>query len=351
MANPSNAIGTNGAFGGRTSVNALNDVLATFTGAGVISGWAITPSSGMTVQIGGQSGLRDVAIAEDNNGNRTTLDNISQAPVEVEISSAPSTNSRMDAIVGYVENPPQGSATVLDNPSACGILAVSGTASSSPSAPTDSAIRTALTGLGINGATAYYAILGYVTVPSGTTDIDATMISAVPYTSLNTANNIGSGQISADKVDFATIVGGIRSGLAGVQTLSSTAQQNTLNVSVTREQWGVGFSQGANAIRITSGINKVIASGQVYFFENVGTSNSSLTMTINKNSEQMILVNRRTGNTGNYQTFPLGTMVFDVQEGDIISLTARNQTVANCTVGANVANTWLQLIGLRVPTE
>lgn len=205
MANPNNAIGTNGAFGGRTSVNALNDVLATFTGAGVISGWAITPSSGMTVQIGGQSGLRDVAIAEDNNGNRTTVDNISQAPVPVDIASAPSTNSRMDAIVGYVENPPQGSATVLDNPAACGIVAVSGTASSSPSAPTDSAIRTALTGLGINGATAYYAILGYVTVPSGTTDIDATMISAVPYTSLNTANNIATGQISADKIDFATM--------------------------------------------------------------------------------------------------------------------------------------------------
>lgn len=204
MANPSNAIGTNGAFGGRTSVNALNDVLATFTGAGVISGWAVAPSSGMTVQVGGQSGLRDVAIAEDNNGNRTTVDNISQAPVPVDIASAPSTNSRMDAIVGYVENPPQGSATVLDNPAACGIVAVSGTASSSPSAPTDSAIRTALTGLGINGATAYYAILGYVTVPSGTTDIDATMISAVPYTNLNTANNIANGSISADKVDFTT---------------------------------------------------------------------------------------------------------------------------------------------------
>lgn len=233
MANPNNAVGTNGAFGGRTSVNALNDVLATFTGAGVISGWAVAPSSGMTVQVGGQSGLRDVAIAEDNNGNRTTIDNISQAPVPVDIASAPSTNSRMDAIVGYVENPPQGSATVLDNPAACGIVAVSGTASSSPSAPTDSAIRTALTGLGINGATAYYAVLGYVTIPSGTTDIDATMISAVPYTNLNTANNIATGQISADKVDFTTINKTVKPLSENATSTSSNYTQTAFSGAVT----------------------------------------------------------------------------------------------------------------------
>lgn len=347
MANPNNAIGTNGAFGGRTSVNALNDVLATFTGRGVISGWAITPGSGMSVQVGGQSGLRDVAIAEDNNGNRTTVDNILQSPVEVEIGSAPSTNSRVDAVVAYVENPPQGSATVLDNPAACGILAVSGTASSSPSAPTENAIRTALTNQGLNGATAYYVVLGTVTVTSGTTDIDATMISTPAYTGLNTQNNIADGSISADKVDFATIVGGIRSGLASTQTLSSTSAQNTINLSVTREQWGIGFSQGANAIRITSGINKVIASGQIYYFDNVGNSNSAVTQTINKNQDQMILVNRKMGTSGNYQTLPFGTMIFDVEEGDVISMTARNNNSANCTIGANTPNTWLQLIGLR----
>ena len=55
MANPNNAVGTNGAFGGRTSVNAFNDVLATFTGRGVIQGWAVTPSTGLKVNVGGQS--------------------------------------------------------------------------------------------------------------------------------------------------------------------------------------------------------------------------------------------------------------------------------------------------------
>ena len=205
MANPNNAVGTNGAFGGRTSVNAFNDVLATFTGRGVIQGWAVTPSTGLKVNVGGQSGIRDVAIAEDNNGNRTTIDNISQAPIEITMPSAPSTGSRIDLIVGYVENPPQGSSTVIDNPAPTGIITVSGSSSSSPSAPTDSAIRTALTNAGINGATAYYAILRSITISSGTTDISANMIGATPYTNLNTQNNIATGQITADKIDFATM--------------------------------------------------------------------------------------------------------------------------------------------------
>lgn len=346
MANPNNAVGTNGAFGGRTSVNAFNDVLATFTGRGVIQGWAVTPSTGLKVNVGGQSGIRDVAIAEDNNGNRTTIDNISQAPIEITMPSAPSTGSRIDLIVGYVENPPQGSSTVIDNPAPTGIITVSGSSSSSPSAPTDSAIRTALTNAGINGATAYYAVLGSITIPSGTTDISSNMINATPYTNLNTQNNIATGQITADKVDFATIVGGIRSGLSANQTLNSTTSQNTVALSTTRYQWGVGFSQGANAILITAGINAIIASGQIYYFTN--TANSKITQTIHLNSADIALINRHTG-ASNYQTYSFGTIMIPVSEGDVVSMTARNETTANCVIGANETNTWLQLIGLNIP--
>lgn len=236
MANPNNAVGTNGAFGGRTSVNALNDVLATFTGRGVIQGWTVTPSTGLKVNVGGQSGIRDVAIAEDNNGNRTTIDNISQAPIEITMPSAPSTGSRIDLIVGYVENPPQGSSTVIDNPAPTGIITVSGSSSSSPSAPTDSAIRTALTNAGINGATAYYAILGSITITSGTTDISSNMIGATPYTNLNTQNNIATGQIAADKIDFATIRGSLN--MANYGDFNGTLYY-------TKTQEGLVFIKGA----------------------------------------------------------------------------------------------------------
>ena len=199
MTNPDNAVGTNGAFGGRTSVNAFNDVLAVFTSRGVLTGWTIEPSSGMTVAVGGDGETRDVAIAEDNAGNKTTINNISEEPIEVTIDSAPASNSRIDAIVAYVDNPPQGSSTITDNYEACGLIVVSGTTAASPTAPDESDIRTAITTDGGSGATAYYVVLGTVTVASGTTDITSDMITA--------GNNAGIGSYNIDSTTF-TITGG-----------------------------------------------------------------------------------------------------------------------------------------------
>ena len=82
MTNPNDAVGTNGAFGGRTSVNAFNDVLAVLS-SGILSGWACSPNSGMSVVVGGDGSNRDVAIAEDNAGNKTTINNISASPIAV----------------------------------------------------------------------------------------------------------------------------------------------------------------------------------------------------------------------------------------------------------------------------
>ena len=88
MTNPGNAIGTNAAYSGRTSANAFNDVLSVLS-RGIVSGWACSPDTGMSVVLGGDGTTRDVAIAEDNIGNRTTINNISGAPVGVTIGTAP----------------------------------------------------------------------------------------------------------------------------------------------------------------------------------------------------------------------------------------------------------------------
>lgn len=176
--NPNNAVGTNGAYSGRTSPNALNDVLASFTGRGILSGWACVPDSGMDVTVGGDGSHRDVAIAEDNAGNKVTVNNISQSPVSVTIPAAPANNSRIDSIVAYVENPPMGTSTDTDNPGTVGLIVVSGTVASTPVAPTDNQIRTGITADGAAGSTAYYVVLANVTVPSGITTITNTNISA-----------------------------------------------------------------------------------------------------------------------------------------------------------------------------
>lgn len=176
MTNPDNAIGTNGAYGGRTSVNAANDVLGLFQSRGVLSGWEASPSTGLTISLGGDGTTRDVAVAEDNAGNKTTINNISQDPVDVTIPAAPASNSRIDLVVAYVDNPPQGTSTDLDNPGACGLIVVSGVAAATPVAPADGDIRSAITADGATGAQAYYVVLASVTIPTGTTTITSSMI-------------------------------------------------------------------------------------------------------------------------------------------------------------------------------
>lgn len=187
MTNPNNAIGTNAAFGGRTSVNAFNDGLAGYT-RGILSGWACAPNLGLTVALGGDGNVRDVAIAADNAGNKITINNISGSPVSVTMGAAPVSNSRIDAIVAYVDNPANGSATETDNPGACGIIAVAGTPATSPVAPNDSAIRQAIVADGASGANAYYVVLATVRIVSGTTDITANMITVGNYAKITGQN-------------------------------------------------------------------------------------------------------------------------------------------------------------------
>ena len=189
MTNPNNSVGTNGAFGGRTSVNAFNDVMGAFS-RGILSGWACVPNSGLTVSLGGHGTTRDTAIAVDNAGNKTSINNISNSPINVTIGAAPGTNSRIDAIVAYVDNPPSGSATSTDNPGACGLIVVQGTTASSPVVPTEAQIRTGITADGASGTTAYYVVIAYITMASGTTDITSGEITAGPSATLNNTRSI-----------------------------------------------------------------------------------------------------------------------------------------------------------------
>ena len=229
--NPNNAFGTNGAFGGRTSVNALNDGLSAYS-SGVLSGWACSPSSGLTVVLGGDGNTRDVAIAEDNAGNKTTINNISGSPVAVTLSNAPNNNSRIDAIVAYVNNPPTGSSTATDNYGACGLIAVQGTVASSPSAPTESAIRTAITADGASGTTAYYVVLATITVASGTTTI--------------TSANINPGApATLQSILSGTAVIGTIPPVSGKDVIVNIPTQNNVNykVMLTLRAGGSGYAQ------------------------------------------------------------------------------------------------------------
>lgn len=198
MTNPNDAIGTNAGFGGRTSPNAFNDNLAAYS-RGIVAGWACSPKSGMTVQIGGNGTVRDVAIAEDNAGNRTTINNRTGIPIDITLSGAPATGNRIDSIVAYVENPAQGTATDVDYAPASAIITVEGTASGTPSAPNEADIRTAITADGASGATAYYVELAQITVGQGVTTIGSSVISAGAYSQTSLVSTIVENQLNAFK--------------------------------------------------------------------------------------------------------------------------------------------------------
>ena len=256
MTNPNNAIGTNGAYSGRTSVDAFNDVLSAFNGRGIVSGWSVSPSSGMTITLGGVTGIRDVAIAVATGGSRTTINNRSGSPVSLTIDAAPATNSRIDSIVAYVSNPPQGTTELADNPNACGLIAVKGTVASSPTAPTESMIRSAITADGAVGSTAYYVVLGTVKVVAGVTTITSNYITQGAKAGIGT-NNIADKAVTSDKIDFTTLADMVipSSGYAALNSIGT----KSIDISST--------PTGANFLCISSGHMQIQngSSGDVYW--------------------------------------------------------------------------------------
>lgn len=233
MTNPNNAIGVNAAYGTRTSVNAMNDLAQIVSGRGILSGWAVVPKSGMTVSAGGVAGTRDVAIGEDNLGNRICLNNRLASSVDVTIPAASVSSARYDAIVVYANNPAQAANTTPDAPSVCGIIVASGSASG----VSDAQIRSAITADSGTGSTAYYAVLAQVYVGAGSTvitsaNISQSKIGAEPEDGSITTAKIADDAVTSSKIDWTTIVAGtvnIGSMAAGrqEQTVSIPTQANT----------------------------------------------------------------------------------------------------------------------------
>ena len=270
MTNPDNTVGTNAGYDGRTTPNAFNDILGTFS-RGVISGWTCTPKSGMTVQLGGDGSTRDVAIAEDNAGNKTTINNRTATPVEITLAGAPATGNRIDSIVAYVDSAQSGQgATDVDFPSITGIIAVSGTAAGSPTAPTEAQIRSAITNDGADGASSFYVVLANITVGQGVTTIGSGVISAGTPAQMWAGHlldaSVGSDKLTAqavwsNNINWSTIVGNLTDTAFGngyidlgtVRIQWMNRQQTGLNTSAGgfnqwTTNWPVAFGSGNYAV-------------------------------------------------------------------------------------------------------
>lgn len=193
MTNPDNIVRVRARNGGRASVYEANGWCQAYN-TGILEGTGVTQntSADMHVLVGGSSSKPDVIIAQNPAGYKIALDIVGQQAITI---TKPSSNSRISAIVAYTDDLALDSTqdTITGSPASCGLIVVNGTTSSSPSAPTDTQIRSAITSDGATGSQASYAVIATVLVASNTTTITNSLI---------TRNQAAMG---SSKIDFATL--------------------------------------------------------------------------------------------------------------------------------------------------
>ena len=193
MTNPDNIVRVRARNGGRASVYEANGWCQAY-GSGILEGTGVVQNTvaNMTVLVGGSSSKPDVLIAQNPAGYKIALDLVGQQPVTI---TAPASNSRISAIVAYTDDLALESTedTVTGSPASCGLIVVNGNSSASPSAPTDTQIRNAITSDGATGSQASYAIIATIIVASNTTSITDALI---------TRNQAG---VQSSKIDFTTL--------------------------------------------------------------------------------------------------------------------------------------------------
>lgn len=177
MTNPDNIVRVRARNGGRASVYEANGWCQPFS-TGLVEGNGViqNTSADMNVLVGGSATKPDVIIAENAAGYKIALDIVGQQAVAI---TAPASNSRISAIVAYTDDLslPTTEDNVTGSPASCGLIVVNGTASASPSAPTDTQIRSAITADGATGSQAAYAVIATIVVASTTTSITDSLIS------------------------------------------------------------------------------------------------------------------------------------------------------------------------------
>lgn len=177
MTNPNNAIGTPSGYGGRTSVLAYNS-LAQGYARGVLSGFDATiDQANMVVNLGGSAVVKDIAIAQNSYGEKAIVLNTTSSAVSVSLPN-PSATTQWASIVAYISSNAPTTSAILDNTSACGIIAVVGTGSAFP---TEAQIRTAIASDGGDSLTSPYVVVSRVKYSTSSITID----SSNKYASLN----------------------------------------------------------------------------------------------------------------------------------------------------------------------
>lgn len=224
MTNPDNIVRVRARNGGRASVYEANGWAQAYS-AGLLEGNGVkqNTSADMNVLVGGSTTKPDVVLAENAAGYRVALDIVGQQAVAI---TKPASNSRISAIVAYTDDLSLGTTedTVTGSPSTCGLIVVNGTAASSPSEPTDTQIRNAITADGATGSQAAYCVIATILVASNTTTITDSLITN------KAAKLAGTGVVSSNNIDFTTFEYDIQAGITETKSVGSGSTSFTVTL-------------------------------------------------------------------------------------------------------------------------
>lgn len=248
MTNPDNIVRVRARNGGRASVYEANEWCQAF-GSGIMDGTGVVQNTvaNMTVLVGGSSSKPDVLIAQNPAGYKIALDIVGQQAVTI---TTPASNSRISAIVAYTDDLALESTedTVTGSPASCGLIVVNGTAAASPSAPTDTQIRSAITSDGATGSQASYAVIATIKVASNTTAITDSLI---------TRNQSG---VQSPKIDFTTFCQYAET--TSTVTISSVGNYNYKKINGT--EITINVKTGEKYLLIANACVRPTANNEVY---------------------------------------------------------------------------------------
>lgn len=235
MTNPNSIVRLHSRKGGRGSVHEANMAFQVF-GTGLLSGSGVVPATGLTVTVGGSAGNPDIAVATSPDGYKIALDIVGTTTLTI---AKPSSNKRYTAIVAYTDDLSLTSSdtNTYGNPSSCGLIQVNGTISASPSYPTDSQIRTAITNDGATGSQASYAVVGYILMASNTSTISSGLIT-IPSANLSTSV-IAPASIAPSMLDMthSTDSNGWEKTQLASNLVMYTKKESGKSISLTGHQW------------------------------------------------------------------------------------------------------------------
>lgn len=298
MTNPDNIVRVRARNGGRASVYEANGWCQAY-GSGILDGTGVVQNTvaNMTVLVGGSSSNPDVLIAQSPAGYKIALDLVGQQPVTI---TAPASNSRISAIVAYTDDLALESTedTVTGSPASCGLIVVNGSSSASPSAPTDTQIRSAITSDGATGSQASYAIIATIRVASNTTSITDALI---------TRNQAG---VQSSKIDWTTL------------------DAQTLDISGSSSPW---TEAARGTITVSPGTYLVLIQGQINFTQS-GAYGATIRARLGEGTSGTTIATAGAWMGNSYDTMMTGFGFVTVTEDTIITYTDYADTGSNSTL-------------------